>query len=75
LNEDFTIAEFEEKANTMFLQALSDLPTRKMHNIYVNFCLERLNLNSQFLNEEVAIFICDECKFEFKFFFSVRVEI
>jgi hypothetical protein len=52
--KDFTIAEFEEKANEAYLQALNKLNTKKMHEIYIQFCKERLLLNSKFLNEEVC---------------------
>ncbi len=49
---DFTIAEFEEKAIEVFQKALETIPTEKMYNIYIEFCSERLKLNSKFLNEE-----------------------
>lgn len=49
---DFTIAEFEDKTNVVFLKALEEINTEKMHHIYLNFCIERLKLNSSFLNEE-----------------------
>jgi uncharacterized protein HemY len=49
---DFTIAEFEEKANQVYIKSLEHIPTNKMHTIYLNFCMERLKLNSKFLNEE-----------------------
>lgn len=49
---DFSIAEFEEKANDVFLTALSDLNTKRMNEIYIQFCTERLRLESKFLNEE-----------------------
>lgn len=50
---DFTIAEFEEKTNEAYLNALKTMPTQTMHLLYLEFCLERLKLNSKFLNEEV----------------------
>ena len=49
---DFTIAEFEEKAIDVFQRALATVLTEKMHHIYIEFCSERLQLNSKFLNEE-----------------------
>lgn len=52
---DFTIAEFEEKASADFMRALSELPTEQMHKLYIAFCMERLKLNSKFLNEEVNL--------------------
>jgi hypothetical protein len=52
---DFTIAEFEEKASESYLQAIEKLNTREMHLIYIKFCVERINLNSKFLNNEVFI--------------------
>jgi len=55
---DFTIAEFEDKANAVFLKALLELKTDKMHKIYLDFCIERLKLNSSFLNEEVTLDSC-----------------
>ena len=50
---DFTIAEFEDKANEVFLEAVALFDTDKMHRVYVDFCLERLKLESKFLEEEV----------------------
>lgn len=49
---DFTIAEFEDRTNEVFLHSLKELNTEKMHHVYLNFCIERLKLNSNFLNEE-----------------------
>jgi len=49
---DFTLAELEQQTNNVFLEALEKLKTQKMWLIYIKFCTERLNLNSQFLNEE-----------------------
>ena len=55
-NLDFTIAEFEDKTNKVFLEAVENLKTEKMHQCYIEFCTERLKLDSKFLNEEVIIF-------------------
>ena len=52
---DFTIAELEQHANKVYFEALDKVNTPKMWNIYIQFCHERLNLNSQFLNEEVFL--------------------
>ncbi|CAF1014961.1 unnamed protein product [Brachionus calyciflorus] len=49
---DFTIAELEEKANSAYLESLEKLNTEKMHLIYIDFLIERLKLNSQYLSEE-----------------------
>ena len=57
---DFTIAEFEDKAHAVFLKAIENLKTVKMHHVYLEFCIERLKINSAFLNEEVIT------KFELK---------
>jgi hypothetical protein len=56
-NLDFTIAEFEEKAINVFQKAIETFKSEKMHHIYIDFCIERLKLNSKFLNEEVC-FLC-----------------
>lgn len=50
---DFTIAEFEDKANEVFLKAIGTFNSEKMHRIYLDFCIERLKLDSKFLKEEV----------------------
>jgi hypothetical protein len=55
INLDFTIAEFEEKANEAYMKALNELKTKKMHEIYIEFCSERLQLNSKYLNEDVCL--------------------
>ncbi len=52
---DFTIAEYEDKANQLYLQALDKLNTLKMHQLYVHFCTERLKMTSKFLNDEVTL--------------------
>ena len=49
---DFTIAEFEERAVEVYRKALETISTEKMHHIFIEFCSERLKLNSKFLNEE-----------------------
>lgn len=49
---DFTIAEFEEKAVEVYQKALETMPSEKMHHIYIQFCVERLKIDSKFLNEE-----------------------
>jgi hypothetical protein len=53
-NADFTIASFEQTANTIYLEATEILNTEKMWLIYIDFCFERLNLKSRYLNEEVV---------------------
>lgn len=52
---DFTIAEFEEKAVEFYAVALEKLNTKKMHQIYVDFLIERLKMDSKFLDEEVSV--------------------
>lgn len=49
---DFTIAEFEDKTNVLFLKAIDEIKTEEMHKIYLDFCIERLKLGSSFLNDE-----------------------
>lgn len=52
---DFTIAGLEEKTNESYLAAInSRLRTPKMNYLYVNFLIERLKLDSKFLNDEVS---------------------
>lgn len=51
---DFTIAGLEEQANEAFQTVIrSRLNTPKMHKLYVDFLIERLKMDSKFLNDEV----------------------
>jgi U3 small nucleolar RNA-associated protein 6 len=49
---DFSIAELEQETNRVYLEAIDKLNTSKMWSIYLEFCFERFNLESQYLNEE-----------------------
>lgn len=49
---DFTIAEFEEKAVETYKKSLDLIPSERMHLIYLDFLLERIKLNSKYLNED-----------------------
>lgn len=52
---DFTIAGLEEQANEAFKTVLNArLNTPKMHQLYADFLIERLRLDSKFLNDEVG---------------------
>jgi hypothetical protein len=53
---DFTIADLEQEANKVYLNALDNLNTENMWNIYLDFCMQRLNKNSKYLNEEVGFY-------------------
>lgn len=53
---DFTIAGLEEQTNEAFQTPIRSgrLDTLKMHQLYVDFLLERLKMDSKFLNDEVS---------------------
>lgn len=53
---DFTIAGLEEQANEAFKTVVlsARLNTPKMHQLYADFLIERLRLDSKFLNDEVG---------------------
>lgn len=55
-NADFTIAQYEQTANNIYLEAIDKLnKSEKIWLIYIDFCFERLNLKSKYLNDEVSI--------------------
>lgn len=59
---DFTIASLEEKANESFVSIIeSHLNTPKMHQLYIDFLIERLKMDSKYLNDEVFIYIFLSC--------------
>ena len=75
IDADFTIVEFEEKANQLYVQALEQLSTLKMHTIYANFCAERLKLNSKFLNEDVRYFYFLFCYINYIIYSLIKFQI
>jgi hypothetical protein len=52
---DFAIADMEQEANKVYLNALEHLGTEKMWNVYLDFCVQRLSKSSKYLDEEVCI--------------------
>lgn len=49
---DFTIAEFEDKAIETYKRGIDLLQSEKMHLVYMDFLLERMKLNSIYLDDD-----------------------